>query len=153
MGKKNVRSFPASYTTLDLDISLPKNEIQHISALNTYSQSRVALRSLDEILVEGYKWLETVKDSLSKNELEFNEWISWAAYHASRVEPPTAFPATSYMLPLFTESPNNATMVWHGMKVISRAIANINPDKTSVMEIDQPLFTLAKKLPWRYHDS
>ena len=57
------------------------------------------------------------------------------------------------MLPLFTESPNNATMVWHGMKVISWAIANINPDQTPVMEVDQPLFTLAKKLPWRYHDS
>ena len=34
-------------------------------------------------------------------------------------------------------------------KVICQAINYINPGQTPVMEVDQPLFTLAKKLQWK----
>ena len=53
------------------------------------------------------------------------------------------------MLPIFIESSNNPAMVWHGLKVIRQAINYINPGQTPVMEVDQPLFTLAKKLQWK----
>ena len=44
-------------------------------------------------------------------------------------------------------------MVWHGMKIIRNAINHINPGQTPVMEADQPLFTLAKKLQWQNPES
>ena len=40
-------------------------------------------------------------------------------------------------------------MVWHGMKIIRKAINYINPGQIPVMEADQPRFTLARKLQWK----
>ena len=94
--------------------------------------------------------LENLKSSLSKQTLERDEWISWAAYFASITEPPTTPSTKSYMLPLFTDSSNNPAMVWHGMKIIRQATNYINPGQTPVMEVDQPLFTLAKQLQWNF---
>ena len=41
-------------------------------------------------------------------------------------------------------------MVWHGMTVLYRAISYLNPGQTPVMVADEPLFTLAKKLQWKF---
>ena len=153
MGKASVKPLPVSYTNLDLDIALPKDLVQNIPDLGTSCHHFAAMRSLKEVLQEGYSWLETVRCSLAKQKLERNEWISWAAYYASKSDPPVTPPATSYMLPLFTESPNNPAMVWHAMKIIRDATAHINPGQTPVMEADQPLFTLAKKLQWKNPDT
>ena len=150
MGKKVVRSLPASYTTVDLDITLPNDAVIHIPAHGTNSHPFPASRSLNNILQEGYAWLEKVRSILWEQTLEANEWIAWAAYYVSITEPPATSPTKSYMLPLFTESSNSLAMVWHGMKVLRQAINNINPGQTPVMVADQPLFTLAKKLQWKY---
>ena len=74
---------------------------------------------------------------------------TWAAYYASKLDPPSSPPATSYMLLIFTESPNNPTIVWHGMKVIGQAINQINPGQIPVMEANLPLFIMAKKFSGR----
>jgi hypothetical protein len=150
MGKKAVRSLPAIYKTVDLEISLPSNEVLHIPAMRTNSHPTPASRPLPSIIQEGYMWLEQVQFILSKQTLEDGKWFSWAAYYASIAEPPHTLPTKSYMLPLFTESPNSPIMVWHGVKVHHQAINYINPDQTPVMEADQPLFTLAKKLQWKF---
>ena len=91
-----------------------------------------------------------MKSILWEQTFEANEWISWAAYYASITEPPATSPTKSYMLPLFTESSNSPALVWHGMKVLLQSINNINPGQTPVMVADQALFTLAKKLQWKY---
>ena len=88
--------------------------------------------------------------SYSLTILEANEWISLAAYYSSISEPPATSPTKSYMLLLFTESSSSPAMVWHGMKVLPQAINNINPRQTPVKVADKPLFTLAKKLQWKY---
>ena len=85
-----------------------------------------------------------------KEHLEAGEWISWAAYYASIAEPVSFIPTKSYMLPLFTESPTSPAMAWHAMKVFCQAINYLNPGQTLVMVADQPLFTLAKKLQWKF---
>ena len=92
--------------------------------------------------------VEKVRSILWEQTLEANEWISWAAYYAGITAPPATSPTKSYMLFLFTESPNSPAMVWHEMKVLSQAINNINPGQTPVIVADQSLFTLAKKLQW-----
>ena len=149
MGKTTVRPLPNSYTTVDLDVSLLKDEIRYVPDLGTNSHLFPAPRSVESILQEGYVLLEKVRSSQSKQTLEAGEWISRAAYYASLRQPPSTPPTKSYMLPLFTESPNNPAMVWHGMKVIHQETNYINPGQTPVMEADQPLFTLAKQLQWK----
>lgn len=150
MGKKHVKSLPSHYTTMDLDVSLPNDETLYVPSLNTNSHPYPASRPLTNIIEEGYKWLERVRNLLGKENLEAGEWISWAAYHASNTEPVSSPPAESYMLPLFTESPTSPTMAWHAMKVLCEAINYLNPGQTPVIVADQPLFTLAKKLQWKF---
>ncbi|XP_014676237.1 PREDICTED: uncharacterized protein LOC106816189 [Priapulus caudatus] len=113
MGKKVVRSLPASYTSMDLDASLPNDEVLHVPVLRTNSHLCPASRSVTSIIEEGYVWLERVISLLPKQNIKAGEWISWAAYYASITEPPVTPPAKSYMLPLFTEFPNSPIMVWH----------------------------------------
>ena len=57
------------------------------------------------------------------------------------------------MLPLFIEPPTNPAMAFHTMKVICKAIQYINPGQSPVITADQPLYTLAKKLQWKHHNS
>ncbi len=149
MGKKTVRSLPTSYTGMDMNISLPNDEVLHVPVLMTNSHPIPAARSHTSIIEESYVWLERVR-TLSQQVIEPGEWISWAAYHASITEPPATPPTKSYMLPIFIESSNSPIMVWHGMTVLHRAISYLNPGQTPVMVADQPLFTLAKKLQWKF---
>ena len=152
MGKKNVRPLPNNYTDMDMNVSLSNNEVLYVPALMTNSHPIPATRSHTSIVRESYMWLERVR-TLSQQVIGPKEWISWAAYHANNTKPPDTPPTKSYMLPIFTEPSNSPIMVWHGMKVLQRAINYINPGQTPVMEADQPLFTLAKKLQWKFPQS
>ncbi len=122
----------------------------HVPALRTNSHPFPASRSHTSIIDGVYVWLDRVRNLLTKQTLEPGEWISWAAYYASITQPPATPPTKSYMLPLFTASPNSPAMIWHGMKVLRQAISYLNPGQTPVMVADQPLFTLAKKLQWKF---
>ena len=61
MGKKHVKSLPACYTTMDLDVSLPNDEVLYVPTLNTNSHPLPASRPLANIIEEGYQWLEKEK--------------------------------------------------------------------------------------------
>ena len=43
-------------------------------------------------------------------------------------------------------------MVKHGMSIIKRTTAHVNPGQTPVMTVDQPLFALAKMIQWEWSD-
>ena len=73
------------------------------------------------IIQDGYQWLDYVKKLLEKDNLEYGEWIFWAAYHARITEPPPFLPSQSYMLPLFMESITIPTMAWHVMQILRDA--------------------------------
>ena len=135
---------------MDLDVTLPNNEVIYVPALNTNSHPHPASRPLTKIIEEGYQWLERVRNLLVKEDLEGGEWLSCAAYFASITEPTSLPPAKSYMLPLFTESPTSPTMAWHAMKVLCKAVNYLNPGQIPVMVAEQSLFMLAKKLQWKF---
>ena len=150
MGQKHVKSLPACYRTMDLDITLTNDEAFHIPPLNINHSYPVPQPVTKTIIEDGYQWLADVKKVLEKDSLEDGEWISWAAYHASITEPPPFPPSQSYMLPLFMESPTSPTMALHAMKIIRDATNYLNPNQTPVMVADQPLFFLTKKLQWKF---
>jgi hypothetical protein len=62
-------------------------------------------------------WIEGFCMTLSKQTLKAEEWISWATYYASIMEPPATPPT----------SPNSHAMVWYGMKVPPLVISCKNP--------------------------
>ena len=93
-------------------------------------------------------WLTKVKSLYGKDELTNNDFISWAAFHASLQPPPTHQIDIIALLPLFLESAHTVAMVGHGMSVVKDAIQHVNPGQTPVIVMDQPLFALAKQIQW-----
>ena len=98
-----------------------------------------------------YRWLENTRHSLEENTgLRSNVNISWAAYHAlnqgsvDRIITPTA------LLSLFHESAHTVTMI--RMDVVKSAVVHLNAGQTPVLTFDQPLFTLAKQIQWKWPD-
>ncbi|KAL5011999.1 hypothetical protein ScPMuIL_010550 [Solemya velum] len=70
MGKTTVRSLPPIYTTVDMDVALPKDEVLHVPALETNSHPCPASPALGSTVQEGYVWLEYVRDKLSNPTLK-----------------------------------------------------------------------------------
>ena len=85
-------------------------------------------------------------------QLTTEDWISWAAYYAVKSGPPS-FISKSHMLPLFTESANSPITMLQCMKTIKCDTVYLNPGQAPVMVADQPLYTLAKLLQWKYPDT
>ena len=56
-------------------------------------------------------------------------------------------------MPLFYEKAATPAMVKHGMDVIQDAITLVNPGQIPVIAFDQPLFTIAKTVQWKWPDT
>ena len=148
MGQKNVNTLPASYTLME-EAPFHKEDQAFVPLhedINTHPI--VVARWIQEVLEDGYQWLDNVSHHI-ENELARDEWISWAAYHAARSDPPS-FRTNSYMLPLLRESANSPVTMLHCMSTIRRATAYLNPGQTPIMVADQPLYTLSKRLHWNF---
>ena len=95
------------------------------------------------------EWLHEVRALLDKDELSDEEFISWAAFHASKNSRYIPV-STSALLPLFHENANSEAMMLHSMNVISNAIKHLNPQQVPVFSCDQPLFAISKYLQWKF---
>ena len=95
-----------------------------------------------------------MKELISKEKLESDDNISWAAYHASNERQPSDYqPAITSLMPMFLENAHSAPMILHGMNVIRSALQLVNPEQTPVIAMDEPLFALAKQIQWQYPDT
>ena len=137
----------AFYTNIDLDISLPNNEALYVPAMSTVNYN--IPDQLPSMLAENKDWLNLVKNKISQEEMEPGQWISWAASHASIAQPRSTPPAHSTCC-LSSWNPLQAQR-W--LSMLSQAINFINPGQTPVVEADQPLFQLAKKIQWKYPET
>ena len=109
-----------------------------------------AMRSLDDnvsSLPKELDWLNNVK-SLCKNELSHEDFMSWAAFHASLQFSPVQQVDIVALLPLFLESSHSSAMIRHGMNVVNDVVQHLNPGQTPIIAMDQPLFALAKWIQW-----
>ena len=86
---------------------------------------------------------------LSKEELQNNDYVSWAAYQATQTSLSSDEPAIIPLLPMFTENAHSLAMIAYSMSVIRAAVAHFNPSQTPVIAVDQPLFALAEEIQWR----
>ena len=79
--------------------------------------------------------------------------ISWAAYHASQQPACEHIPVISAMLPLFPDDSKSVGMIRHCLDVIRVAIQELNPRQIPVITLDQPLYSLAKKVQWHWPET
>jgi len=151
MGKKGIDILPQSYTAMK-EVSLPKAEDIYVPDLELNSWLKSVAPPLMKTLQDSYQWLEQAHELYQKDCFSSNDWMSWAAYFASRTV--TVPPVTpSFMLPLFRESATSPMMVYHAMEIAKAVTNHLNLGQIPVIVADQPLFTIMKKLQWRYPES
>lgn len=116
---KKIAQLPSSYSGVP-PVALPSGQLisQHQASSNSESD-----REID--------WLDNAKELLSKEELNKSDFISWAAYCASKSSLPSHEPAIISLLPRFFENAHSLAMIAHSMKVIKSAVQHINPSQIS----------------------
>ncbi|KAK3740395.1 hypothetical protein QZH41_000916 [Actinostola sp. cb2023] len=95
-------------------------------------------------------WLGNVDALLGKESLDADDFISWAAFHASNVQPSLHEPAIISLMPMFLEHAHTAPMILHSMNVIQSAVQHVNPGQVPVIAMDQPIYALAKQIQWNW---
>ncbi len=96
--------------------------------------------------------LENTLKLLSKEKLEKDDFISWAAYQASKSTLLNHKPAIISLLPMFIENAHSVDMIAHSLKVIGAAANHINLTQIPVVPLDQPLLALAKQIQWMFKE-
>ena len=61
--------------------------------------------------------------------------------------------ALNALLPLLSENAHSPAMIRHSMGLVQKAVKHLNPGQTPVVTFDQPMFTIAKEIQWKYPDS
>jgi len=126
--QRRVRVLPASYTNVQ-PVVLQSND-----------NASTVTKELD--------WFNNVKSLCGRDKLNNEEFMSWAAFHAS-LQPSTVQQADIVaLLPLFLEHAHSPTMVPHGLDVINDVVEHVNPGQMPVIAMDQPLFALGKLIQW-----
>jgi len=103
-----------------------------------------------------FRWLEQIKTVMAADSLQWDETISWAAYHANR-QPPNATSESSIvltaLLPLFYNEAKSVAMIRHSMDVTRKVVEILNPGQTPIITVDQPLYTVAKQIQWSWPET
>ena len=101
---------------------------------------------------EEDRWLRNVHEILLDTEIEAPKNISWAAYHAHRYQRKDIIVSPSALLPFFHENAHSVAMIRHSMDRIRNAVDHINNGPVPVITFDQPLYTIAKQIQWKWPD-
>ena len=78
--------------------------------------------------------------------------ISWSAHFATLQDASRMPPAISGLMPLFRYNVHSLALVKHDMDVIAEDTKYVNHGKVPVLTVYQPLFAIAKKIPWSWPD-
>jgi len=97
-------------------------------------------------------WLNHTREALNNQNETVLESVSWAAYHASSQPQQSHVISPNSLLPLFCEPAHTMAMIEHSFIVIKSAVDHLNPGQTPVITFDQPLYTLAKQVQWKWPD-
>lgn len=153
-------AFEKDHTLSTSDHTLPENyTIVPAVSFKTHelkvpdSNRAVFHGRLDTATVEEAKWTESGIVLMQKDNLQKDDFISWAAYHASNQPEPTDPVVINVLLPLFYEKAARLAKIKHGMDTQKQITSFLNPGQIPVMAFDQPLFALAKFVQWHFHET
>ena len=95
---------------------------------------------LDALVKEDEIWLESVK----KLENTDKHNISYAAFHANRINEKRNHADISALMPIWRKDSKSLAVIKHALD----AIAYLNPGQFPVVAFNQPLYSIAKQLQW-----
>ena len=148
-GQKDARTpkLPESYTEIPPSMNT-KSDVQ--IPLLKESPQRTLTVEIDK--KEEYEWLHEVERMIAED-LSKSDYISWAAFHASRQTVSSDPTDIIGLLPLFPEKTCTVAMMKHSMDLNRKSISFLNPGQTPVQTADEPLFAIAKQIQWTWpHD-
>lgn len=146
-GSKTVEPLPEYYTDVRPVASSVKGQ-----TIPATSVTSLRCHNFEQHIEDEYMWLENTR-SVLKDDVEACENTSWAAYHARHQDPKQPVITPTSLLPLFQESAHTVAMIRHSIDVVRNAVQHLNPGQTPVLTCDQPLFTLAKQIQWKWPDT
>ena len=88
----------------------------------------------------------------SSTDSEQDMGVSWAAFHASKIQPTDINSPIdiSVLLPLFDHDSKSPAMIKHAMNIIKDSVDFLYPGQVRVIACDQPLFAVAKIIQWNF---
>ena len=146
-GSKTVEPLPEYYTDVRPVASSVKG-----STVPATSVTSLRRYNFEQHIEDEYMWLENTR-SVPKDDVEACENTSWTAYHARHQYPKQPVITPTSLLPLFQESAHTVAMIRHSIDVVRNAVQHLNPGQSPALTCDQPLFTLAKQLQWKWPDT
>jgi hypothetical protein len=150
-GARKIKPLPDSYSEV-LPVRLKTDQPALPASSGPFKGDCVVLT---DAIAEEHEWLDTVKQLFDAEVLdESTGWVSWSAFHASRVTCPDIASnlAIISMLPLFQESSNSVAMIRHSMNLVQTAVQHLNPMQIPIIAFDQPLYAIAKCIQWNWPD-
>ena len=66
---------------------------------------------------------------------------------------PLNYEKAFFLLSLFPDEAKSVPMIQHSMNVIKKATEHLNPGQVPVIAVDQPLYSVAKKIQWNWPES
>lgn len=146
---KKIVQLPPSFRNVQ-PVTLPCGEL-YAPPVNTDMQAVPTTTNRREDLEDD--WLQHVRNLVQKEDLNEDDAVSWAAYHASKASLSSYEPAIIGLLPMFLENAHSLAMILHSMNVVQSAVRHVSPSQTPVIAVDQPLFALAKQIQWKLVNS
>ena len=74
--------------------------------------------------------------------------ISYAAFHANRINEKRNHADISALMPIWIEDSKSPAMIKHALDVMKNAVTYLNPPQVPLVAFDQPLYSIAKQ--WYY---
>ena len=77
--------------------------------------------------------------------------MTWSGFNSSLEDASTIkHPAEIGILPIFPDKSTDPLLVKHVLLLVQKCIQFLNPGQTPVIGADQPLYTLAKQIQWKF---
>ena len=100
---------------------------------------------------ENSAWLEKSELIIFNDEQQdMDTKLSWSAFCQDEESSTTWPKVLSALMPLINDDINSMAMVKHTMKIIKKAVDNLNPGQISIINADQPVYTLGKQVQWQF---
>ena len=98
----------------------------------------------DEAWIDHVFWIN-IKGGAKKGDI-----VTWSGFNSSLEDASIKPPAKIGILPIFPDKSTNSPLVKHVMLLVQKCIQFLNPGQTPVIGADQPLYTLAKQIQWKF---
>ncbi len=135
-GPKKIEELPSNYINVKRVILQDK----HPTVPSTFGPCKPGEEIFVEEIAKENDWLRKTKELVENGNLNENNFISWAAYHAN-LHPNINRPSgISALLPLLSDNSHSAAMPLHVMSTVKDCIQFLNPDQVPVLCCDQPLY-------------